>query len=44
VIKANIDSPEVDPENAKLARARREAAFMGKKKARGTSSSRSEKS
>ena len=25
-----IDSPEVDPENAKLARARREAAFMGK--------------
>jgi hypothetical protein len=29
VIKANIDSPEVDPENAKLARARREAAFMG---------------
>jgi hypothetical protein len=30
VIKANIDSPEVDPENAKLARARREAAFMGK--------------
>jgi hypothetical protein len=30
VIKANIDSPEVDPENAKLAHARREAAFMGK--------------
>jgi hypothetical protein len=30
VIKADIDSPEVDPENAKLAHARREAAFMGK--------------
>jgi len=30
LIKANIDSPEVSPENAKLARARREAAFMGK--------------
>ena len=30
VIRANIDSPEVDPENAKFARARREAAFMGK--------------
>jgi hypothetical protein len=30
VIKANIDSPNVDPEKAKLARARSEAAFMGK--------------
>jgi hypothetical protein len=30
MIKANIDSPAVDPENAKFARARREAAFMGK--------------
>jgi hypothetical protein len=30
VIRANIDSPEVDPEKANCARARREAAFMGK--------------
>jgi hypothetical protein len=30
VIRANIDSPEVSPDNARLARARREAALMGK--------------
>jgi hypothetical protein len=34
VIKANVDSPEVDPDNAKLVRARREAAFMAEEGAR----------